>query len=186
MSFAPADYAFLLGMYLGDGNISRVGRTYSLRITLDARYPRIIDETAAVLRRCLHRNRVNCVTKDAGSAVVVVAHSVHLPCLFPQHGPGKKHERDVSLESWQQDLVDRAPWAVLRGLLWSDGCSFVNRTGRYEYLSWHFSNRSPHIRALFARTCDAVGIAHREYADHFRINRRACSELLCAHVGVKA
>ena len=33
------DYAELLGLYLGDGNISQLARTQSLRISLDARYP---------------------------------------------------------------------------------------------------------------------------------------------------
>ena len=29
----------------------------------------------------------------------------HLPCLFPQHGPGKKHERPMRLEPWQWACV---------------------------------------------------------------------------------
>ena len=27
----------------------------------------------------------------------------HWPCLFPQHGPGRKHERPIVLEDWQRD-----------------------------------------------------------------------------------
>jgi hypothetical protein len=41
----PAAYGYLLGLYLGDGCISRSGRVWKLRITLDASYPGII-------RRC--------------------------------------------------------------------------------------------------------------------------------------
>jgi hypothetical protein len=74
---------------------------------------------------------------------------------------------------------------LLRGLMWSDGCAFVNRTGPYEYLSWRLFNLSPDIRARFARTCEAVGVTYREYADSFRINRRDSSALLLAHVGLK-
>src|SRR5918994_587178 len=37
-------YAYLLGIYLGDGCISKHPRTYRLRITLDAMYPKIIEE----------------------------------------------------------------------------------------------------------------------------------------------
>ena len=37
----------------------------------------------------------------------VSAYSKHWPCLFPQHGPGKKHERKIELTPWQQELVDR-------------------------------------------------------------------------------
>ena len=47
---------------------------------------------------------------DDGHCAVVRVYSNHLPCLFPQHGPGKKHERAIVLESWQQEIVD----AILR------------------------------------------------------------------------
>jgi hypothetical protein len=36
-------YAYTLGMYLGDGSISRNRRIWRLRITLDKKYPAIID-----------------------------------------------------------------------------------------------------------------------------------------------
>src|SRR4051794_2778750 len=36
-----ADYAYLLGLYLGDGCISVSRRTYRLRLALDAAYPAI-------------------------------------------------------------------------------------------------------------------------------------------------
>ena len=39
----PAAYCYLLGLYLGDGCISRNGRVWRLRIVLDAKYPGIID-----------------------------------------------------------------------------------------------------------------------------------------------
>ena len=73
---------------------------------------------------------------DGGATVVLWVYSRHLSCLFPQHGPGKKHERRIVLEAWQQEIVEAAPWAFLRGCIRSDGCVFVNRTGRYEYLSY--------------------------------------------------
>jgi len=159
MAFTSADYAMLLGLYLGDGCISRLGRTYSLRITLDTKHPHIIDECDALMRRCFPSNLVYRVTKDAGSCTVVQTHSTHLPCVFPQHGPGKKHERRIQLEAWQIDAVIEAPWDLLRGLIWSDGCSFTNRTGKYAYLSWEFTNMSADIRDLFAGTCDLLGVS---------------------------
>ena len=54
------------------------------------------------------------------------------PCLFPQHGPGKKHLRRIVLTRWQERSVRRAPELLLRGLIHSDGCRFVN-TGRCLY-----------------------------------------------------
>ena len=79
------------------------------------------------------------------------------PCLFPQHGPGKKHHRRIVLEAWQQTIVESAPWAFLRGCIRSDGCVFINRTGRYEYLSYGFANHSSDILDLFESICLAQG-----------------------------
>ena len=58
MRFTRTDYAELLGLYLGDGHITAAGRTQRLRIFLDARYAKVVDETEALLKRCLPRNRV--------------------------------------------------------------------------------------------------------------------------------
>ncbi len=38
MRFGPAEYAELLGLYLGDGHVVRAGRTHRLRLSLDARH----------------------------------------------------------------------------------------------------------------------------------------------------
>lgn len=48
-----AAYAYLLGLYLGDGSISRHPRTYRLRIFQDQRYPLLI----ALGRRTIARVR---------------------------------------------------------------------------------------------------------------------------------
>lgn len=45
LALSPAAYGYLLGIYLGDGCISRDRRVWRMRITLDSRYPGIIDRT---------------------------------------------------------------------------------------------------------------------------------------------
>jgi hypothetical protein len=75
------------------------------------------------------RNAVSITRLERRSTLVVSVYSLHLPCLFPQHGSGVKHERRIRLEPWQQELVDAAPWSLLRGLTLSDGCAFINRRG---------------------------------------------------------
>jgi hypothetical protein len=185
VALEPDDYAELLGLYLGDGHISRMPRTQRLRIFLDARYAAIVDETEALLRRGFPNNRVGRVVRHDGSMVVLSTHHNHLTCLFPQHGPGRKHDRLIELERWQEDLVLSAPWAFIKGCIRSDGCSFVNRTGRYEYLSYCFDNHSAEIRDLFATVCRVVGVACRPAGTSVRIYRRASVALLQEHVGVK-
>ncbi len=89
------------------------------------------------------------------------------PEAFPQHGPGRKHNRKIDLAPWQREIVDRFPREFLRGLLHSDGCRTINRfktelpSGRvaeYAYPRWFFSNRSADIRGLFCEYCERLGI----------------------------
>lgn len=42
------------------------------------------------------------------NCVDVVLCSNHWPCLFPQHGPGRKHHRRIALEPWQEAIVKAA------------------------------------------------------------------------------
>jgi Homeodomain-like domain len=192
MRFTPADYAELLGLYLGDGSISTHARAHRLRIALDAKYPVIIEEARALLARCFPCNRVDVVTTGLkGKCVNVSLYSQHLPCLFPQHGPGPKHRRTIGLEPWQRELVVEAPAAFLRGCIRSDGSVFINRTGPYEYLSYDFTNMSGDIVELFVEACDCVGVVTRVTCGNgqgiwrVRINQRASVALMQARVGLK-
>jgi hypothetical protein len=184
--FSPADYAELLGLYLGDGHIVRTGRTDRLRIFLDTRYVEIIAEARALLHRCFPAHSVGLFRTAKGTTTILSLYGTHLACLFPQHGAGMKHKRDIVLENWQSRIVEREPWPFLRGCFRSDGCSFMNRTGRYEYLSYEFSNRSAQIRELFMDACDLVGVEYRPYRRYVRIYRRPSVALMHEHVGVKA
>ena len=186
VAFAPGDYAELLAMYLGDGHISAGARTERLRIFLDARYPGVVRETEALLRRCFPDNRVGRGTRHHGRMAVLWVYSTHLSCLFPQAGAGKKHERPIVLEPWQEQLVAAAPWRFLRGCIRTDGCVFVNRTGPYEYLSYDFRNLSQDILGLFEHTCRSLGLSPRRTRDSIRLNRRPDVARLQEHVGIKA
>jgi hypothetical protein len=185
IEIAPADYAELLGLYLGDGHIARLPRTQRLRICLDSRYRAVVEESAELLARCFPDNPVRRVLFHGGREVVLDVYSSHLVCLFPQAGPGKKHERAIRLEHWQAEMLAEAPWSFLRGCIRSDGCAFVNRTGPYEYLSYDFHNLSTDILDLFTDTCVALGLRPRRYARRVRINRREDVALMVEHVGVK-
>jgi hypothetical protein len=185
VTLTSADYAELLGLYLGDGHITDMPRTQRLRIFLDARYPRIVAQAEALVGRCFPANRVGTHLRGGTMAVVWTYHR-HLGCVLPQHGPGKKHEREMTFEGWQRAHVHAAPWAFLRGAINSDGCTFVNRGGGYAYLSYEFRNRSDGIRALFLEACDVVGVGYRVNGDRVRICRRPSVALLLEHVGMKA
>src|SRR5688572_26086124 len=91
----PQDYAYLLGVYLGDGHISQLARTQRLHSSCDAAHPNVLNEIDAALRRCFLWSRIGRVPAHGGRMVVLHVYYAHLACLFPQHAPGKKHERDI-------------------------------------------------------------------------------------------
>jgi Homeodomain-like domain-containing protein len=189
MHFTSGDYAELLGLYLGDGCISRGPRTFTLRLFLDAKSSGIIDDTKVLLERCLPDNPVGLFRSRRENMVVVTVHSNHFPCLFPQFAGGKKHERRIALDGWQIQHLEQAPWRFINGCIRSDGCAFVNRTGPYSYLSYHFANKSEDIIDLFTKACHLVGVEYRQNCCRgkfsVRINRRASVELMLANVGLK-
>jgi hypothetical protein len=71
--------------------------------------------------------------------------SKHWPCLFPQHGPGRKHERTIELEPWQQ--------AVRRPL--KDGDRW------YECPRYLLVNKSADIHRLCGKAQDLLRVAWR-------------------------
>jgi len=149
-------YAYLLGLYLGDGCLSWHRRdVYCLRITLDVKYPNIIADCARAMATVSARRVAQTPAKGC---VVVNASWKHWPCLFPQHGPGKKHLRTIELVSWQREIARKEPGSLLRGLIHSDGCRILNRINGTDYPRYHFSNRSSGIRQIFCGACEDYGI----------------------------
>ena len=185
-----APYAYLLGLYLGDGCLSAHPRgVYKLRITLDARYEGILDECAAAMRAVVPSSRPGRV-RSVG-CFEVTSYSKQWHCLFPQHGPGRKHEREIVLVPWQRIVARTQPMALLRGLIHSDGSRHLNTvrsaTGKsYAYPRYEFSNRSADIRRIFTDACDRLGIAWRVMnAYNISVARRDSIARLDAFVGPK-
>lgn len=193
----PAAYSYLLGLYLGDGCVSLRRRgVYSLRIACADTWPGLIEACADAIQSVRPDNKV-CRVQSQGCQYVT-SWSKHWACLFPQHGPGKKHNRTIALEPWQQEIVDAHPWEFIRGLIHSDGCRIINWTTRiiggerkrYEYPRYFFSNKSDDIRKLFTDTLDMVGVEWTTLArgsDPFNISvaRKASVALMDTHVGPK-
>ncbi|WP_428341304.1 hypothetical protein [Mycobacterium sp.] len=179
-------YAYVLGIYLGDGCISRGGRVWRLRITLDSRYPKIIDRTRASIDALMPGQRAGTWRRSDNCTEVYLC-SKHWPCLFPQHGPGKKHLRPIRLETWQQELVKQATEDFVRGLIESDGCRVVANDRGVKSVRYHFSNRSDDIRGLYCAALDQLGIPWTQprWFD-VAVYRKAATARLDEFVGPKA
>ena len=184
----PSSYVYLLGLYLGDGCISHTHRgVYKLRLSLDSAYPGIIDEAARVVREVMPRNKVGMLPRPSND-VEVYSHSKSWPCLLPQHGPGKKHHRLIKLADWQQRLVLQIPELLIRGLIHSDGCRFMNTgSGGWRNPRYSFTNLSADIRQIFIYACDQMEL-HWTEADNrtVYVSRKADVARMDTFIGPKA
>lgn len=169
----PASYAYLLGLYLGDGHIVHKYKQHTLSISCADAWPGLIDAAEEAMRSVMPGAMTGRVQRTG--CVEVKSYSSRWVCVFPQHGPGRKHERPIAIEDWQECVVGLRPQAFIRGLIHSDGCRVTDWTTRivagarkrYEYPRYHFTNESADIRNLFTDALDLLGI-------EWRNNNRNC------------
>jgi Homeodomain-like domain-containing protein len=194
---APCDeaaYAYLLGLYLGDGCISKAANkdVYALRIACCDAWPGLMDMCEQAMRTVM-ANKV-CRVRMQGCHSLV-SYSKHWPCLFPQHGPGRKHERTIALEDWQRALVGRQAGDLLRGLFHSDGSRFTNPVRKrlnagvkhYAYPRYMFVNQSADIRKICTDALDLLGIEWRyNRANSISVAKRESVARLDEFVGPKS
>jgi hypothetical protein len=190
------EYAYLLGLYLGDGCISPHWKRPALRIYCGDMWPGLIDRAAHAMAAVMPSKPVR--RYQAPGCTIVSSAGQHWLCLLPQHGPGKKHNRSITFTDWQERVVEAHPWDLLAGLIHSDGCRFVNWTTkmingapkRYEYPRYAFTNKSTDIIGIFTRALDEVGVSWRATirangVTNVSIARRPSVALLDHHIGPK-
>lgn len=115
------EYAYLLGLYLGDGCISAHRRgVFRLRITLDSRYPGIISECAEAMAAVLPSSKVGVLPHRKQNSVEVSSFSRAWPGLACSH----------SMEP-ARSMIERSGWSNGSVESWNEiprGCSVVSST----------------------------------------------------------
>ncbi len=158
-------YAYLLGVYLGDGNIVKQRRCYSLRVCLDSIYPGIIGEAARAMSfsREYRLGWADIARPDASDRLLLEELAVSLPSAWA----GSKALALDRASRMAARIVSAAPGWFLRGLIHTDGWRGLNRVhvkGRdYAYPRYQFSNCSDDIRRLFTDACDLLGAQWRPW-----------------------
>jgi hypothetical protein len=181
-----AAYAYLLGVYLGDGCISRHPRAHRLRLTLDASYPGIVKQCATALEVIRPGKRAWMGWHGGPGCMEVSMYWKHWPCLFPQHGPGRKHLRPIRLEPWQGAIVVGNPHLFVRGLIHSDGCRIVANDRGRPSPRYHFSNLSEDIKRLYCLGLELLGVEWTRPCDRqIAVYRKASVAILDRYVGPK-
>jgi hypothetical protein len=159
-------YAYLLGVYLGDGHITRNRRNvYCLWIHMDARYPRVIKEVVQAVSAVMPTNKVSAKPHYRSKSVLIRCYSNRWPLTIN-------------------------PRELIRGLIHSDGSRYVARqrvAGRtYRYDRYCFSNRSRDIMRIFCNHLELLGIHWTQAGpEQAQIARREAVEALDQFVGLK-
>jgi hypothetical protein len=180
-------YSYLLGLYLGDGHLVTTARVPVLRVFCADAWPGLIELCAEAMLAVLAK-RVQRVQKQG--CVGVQSYSTHWPCLLPQHGAGKKHDRPIRLVPWQRPVIESNPGHFVRGLFHSDGCRVINRITKggktYTYPRYIFSNESADIMGLCQQSLDRLGISWKMCRrNSLSVARKEAVAALDQHVGPK-
>lgn len=134
-------HAYIVGVALGDGNLSNSnGRAIRLRITCDTKYPKIEKEIIKNLKILLPDNAVHVVLRKKTYKDVSI-YSNKLALLLPwKVGAGSKLVQEVHVPKWimMRKIYKRS---CLLGLLQTDGSIYLDR----GYLMVNFVN---HCQAL--------------------------------------
>lgn len=178
------NYAYMLGIYLGDGYIATHPRTYRFRVSLDKKYPDIINRVMNSMQALVPDNKIQTV--DRIGCIEVGSYCNDWIEMFPQHGKGVKHERDIVLEDWQEEIVDENLIEFVRGLIHSDGSRFEPVVNGTIYPRYQFTNVSGEIRGLFCNTVEKLGLNWTHWGINITIARRPDVSFLDEYIGAKS
>ena len=186
-------YSYLLGLYLGDGHINPKYKRHNISIYCDDKYPGLQAAAERTLQETLPQAATHRIQRPG--CLQITSYSKHWACLFPQHGPGRKHTRRIELAAWQTAIVEEQPWEFIRGLIHSDGCRYTHGTThklvtgelkRYEYPRYTFTNTSADIRNIFTWALDMQCVEwNATCALNITIAKCASVALLDSFVGPK-
>lgn len=150
--------AYVIGLAIGDGNLSCVHKTTRLRISCDTKYPKLITQISESLRLLLPQNKVSMVKKK-GNCIDVIIYSNHLENLLGWKAEGgPKFRQTVRVPEW---IMENKKYKTkcLRGLIETDGCIYNDR----GYSMVMFSTIIPELAEDVKKSIVSLGFNPRKY-----------------------
>jgi len=157
---AYAYYSFILGLYLGDGCISKLPRTKKLSIYLDLKYEKLNKYIEFVMKELFNKQPYiidySKIKNDKNrfNMIEIIYHNCNLGILFPHEGVGNKHLRKIELSDWQKEIL--VPEEFIKGLMFSDGCFYYDKFNKKYF--YNFSNCSTDIANLCVEYLNKIEI----------------------------
>lgn len=155
-TYQTPEYAYIFGVYLGDGYIIRNKRTYKLMFSILENHTEVQKKISSQLKILFPFNKINILKRKNSKCCDIIVYSNNIPLLFPQYGSGHKHERKIETTELQRFNIITYPKEFLSGLLDSDGTSYIQSNLRF----YMFKNKSVNIVKIFCDTCDLLDIKY--------------------------
>ena len=118
--------AYIIGLAIGDGNLSRVNRTTRLRISCDNKYPSLRRRIVNSLKLLLPNNKIGTV-KNQKNCMDVYVYSNHLEDLLGWKATeGSKFIQNVSGPKWIRETIEYKT-SYIKGIIETDGSVYYDR-----------------------------------------------------------
>jgi DNA-binding transcriptional regulator WhiA len=132
-----ATLAYIVGVALGDGNLSCPnGRALRLRVTCDNKYPDIIEEITDSLSKIFPHNKVSLCKRYKDTCCDISVYSNKLAEFMPwEINKGTKIDQSAHIPTWILDDLNYTSHC-LKGLIQTDGSIYRDR----KYLMVNFTN----------------------------------------------
>ena len=150
-SFQNIDAAYIVGIAIGDGNLSNPNkRAVRLRVTCDAKYPKLIEHIRGIIEKILPFNKVSLV-KRKESCVDISCYSNHLEEILGWK-VGTKYSQQVNIPNW---ISKNKKYTItcLRGLFQTDGSIYKDR----EYTYVNFTTNILPLAETVAKQVEKLG-----------------------------
>lgn len=180
--------AYLIGIALGDGNLSNPnGRAVRLRITCFSGYPRITKEITETMHLLFPRNKVSIVLRGVHYFDISVYSNELVEWMPWKADGGSKLKQHAHVPDW---ILDEPAYAreCLRGLIQSDGCIYTDR----GYHMVNFVNACHELATDVHRILEQHGYrptfhkinngGHTKYS--VRVARKGCAEKLMTELNL--
>lgn len=146
------ELAFLIGLALGDGNITKFPRTECLRIALASKYPGLIDYTKLIIEKVFNKTpNVRKVKDSACYTVTIYQKNLSLRLGIPI---GNRSRFNYKIPDW---ILRDKPFLInfLRGLFEAEGSLSIHLpTCTYNF---QFSNKNPSLLKNVQNSLELLG-----------------------------
>jgi hypothetical protein len=118
--------AYVVGLAIGDGNLSKFPRTARLRVTCSDKYPKLIERIRNAIQELFPQNKVSIVERVENCTDISCYSTQWEELLGWRASDGSKVKQLVRVPEWIKDDVSYAK-QCLKGLIETDGCIYIDR-----------------------------------------------------------